>query len=84
MEQLLGKGAALSDHGSNPWEGERERKVSQKKGKGRGKGDTNPEAPKALEDMPPDEQQVECLKKLKKTRDLLQQCRTNYEEALEK
>ena len=84
LEQLLGKGAALSDHGSNPWEGEREREGEPKKGKGRGKGDTNPEAPKALEDMPPDEQQVECLKKLKKTRDLLQQCRTNYEEALEK
>ena len=57
---------------------------AKKKGKGRGKGDTNSEAPKALEDMPPDEQQVECLKKLKKTRDLLQQCLTNYEEALEK
>jgi molecular chaperone DnaK (HSP70) len=84
LEQLLGKGAALSDHGSNPWEGEREREGEPKKGKGRGKGDTNPEAPKALEDMPPDEQQVECLKKLQKTRDLLQQCRTNYEEALEK
>jgi hypothetical protein len=67
-----------------PGKGKGKGKVSQKKGKGRGKGDTNPEAPKALEDMPPDEQQVECLKKLKKTRDLLQQCRTNYEEALEK
>ena len=58
--------------------------MSQKKGKGRGKGDTNQEAPKALEDLPPDEQQVECIKKLKKTRDLVQQCMTNYEEALEK
>ena len=78
MEQLLGKGAALSDHGSNPWEGEREREGEPKKGKGRGKGDTNPETPKA------DEQQTECLKKLKKNRDLVQQCMTNYEEALEK
>ena len=31
LEQLLGKGAALSDHGSNPWEGEREREGEQKK-----------------------------------------------------
>jgi hypothetical protein len=52
--------------------------VSQKKGKGRGKGDTNQEAPKALEDLPPNEQQVECIKKLKKTRNLVQQCMTNH------
>ena len=31
LEQLLGKGAALSDHGSNPWEGEREREGEPKK-----------------------------------------------------
>eukprot|EP00435_Cladocopium_sp_Y103_P007758 s3875_g2.t1 len=42
------------------------------------------ETPKPIEDLPPDEQQAECLKKLKKGRDLLQQCMANYEEALEK
>ena len=67
-----------------PGKGKGKGKVSPKKGKGRGKGDTNPETPKALEDLPPDEQQTECLKKLKKTRDLVQQCMTNYEEALGK
>ena len=70
--------------GQTPGKGKGKGKVSQKKGKGRGKGDTNPETPKALEDLPPDEQQTECLKKLKKNRDLVQQCMTNYEEALEK
>ena len=67
-----------------PGKGKGKGKVSQKKGKGRGKGDSNQEPPKALEDLPPDEQQVECIKKLKKTRDLVQQCMANYEEALEK
>ena len=67
-----------------PGKGKGKGKVSQKKGKGRGKGDSNQEPPKALEDLPPGEQQVECIKKLKKTRDLVQQCMANYEEALEK
>lgn len=62
MDQTPGKG-----------KGKGKGKVSPKKGKGRGKGDTNPETPKALEDLPPDEQQVECIKKLKKTRDLVRQ-----------
>jgi hypothetical protein len=50
-----------------PGKGEREREGEPKKGKGRGKGDTNPETPKALEDLPPDEHQTECFKQLKRT-----------------
>ena len=48
-----------------PGKGKGKGKVSPKKGKGRGKGDTNPETPKALEDLPPDEQQAECLEEPK-------------------
>eukprot|EP00435_Cladocopium_sp_Y103_P061908 s443_g23.t1 len=72
----------IMDH--TPGKGKGKGKVSNKKGKGRGKGDPNQETPKALDDLPPGEQQAECAKKLKKTRDLLQHCMTNYEEALEK
>ena len=48
-----------------PGKGKGKGKVSPKKGKGRGQRRYQPrEAPKALEDLPPDEQQTECLKKL--------------------
>ena len=53
------------------------------KGKGRGKGKGNPDM-QALEDLPKEEQMEEGLKKLKKTKDLVTQTMSNYEEALEK
>ena len=52
------------------------------KGKSKNKGKSR-DTP-ALEDMPPEEQLGEALKKLKKTKELLTQTHSNYEEALEK
>ena len=77
MEQTPGKGTGKLTLGKG--KGKQE---------GKGKGGRNPpggpKEPKALEDMPEQEQMVEGLKKLKKTRDLLQSTMTNYDEALEK
>ena len=77
MEQTPGKGTGKLTLGKG--KGKQE---------GKGKGGRNPpggpKEPKALEDMPEEEQMVEGLKKLKNTRDLLQSTMTNYDEALEK
>ena len=76
MEHTPGKGSSLvKGHG----------KGSGKKGsKGKTKSKAKTRDTPALEDMPPEEQMGEGLKKLKRTKELLTQTYSNYEEALEK
>lgn len=75
LDHTPGKGALGKGSGKGQGKGARGKS-------GKGKPDKN--TPKALEDMPPEEQMSEGLKKLKRTRDLVQSTITNYEEALEK
>ena len=77
MEHTPGKGKGSSlvkGHGKGAGKG------AKGKSKNKGKSRDTP----ALEDMPPEEQLGEALKKLKKTKELLTQTHSNYEEALEK
>eukprot|EP00438_Fugacium_kawagutii_P024283 Skav230440 [mRNA] locus=scaffold3496:2145:3154:+ [translate_table: standard] len=75
LDHTPGKGSSLAK-GSGKGKG---------KGKGKGgKGNPNPNPPKAIEDLPLDQQMPEALKKLKKTKDLLTQMHSNFEEALAK
>ena len=76
MEHTPGKGSSLvKGHG----------KGSGKKGsKGKTKSKAKTRDTPALEDMPPEEQMGEGLKKLKRTKELLTQTYSNYEEALGK
>ena len=77
MEHTPGKGKGASlvkGHGKGAGKG------AKGKTKNKGKSRDTP----ALEDMPPEEQLGEALKKLKKTKELLTQTHSNYEEALEK
>ena len=59
-------------------------KLNDTPGKGRGKGKHGKGEPKAIEDLSPEEQMHEALGKLRKLRDMLGSCATNFEEALAK
>ena len=76
MEHTPGKGSSLvKGHGKGS---------GKKGGKGKTKSKAKTRDTPALEDMPPEEQMGEGLKKLKRTKELLTQTYSNYEEALEK
>ena len=76
MEHTPGKGSSLvKGHGKG---------ASKKGGNRKAKSKTKTRDTPALEDMPPEEQMGEELKKLKQTKELLTQTYSNYEEALEK
>ena len=89
-EKLLEKDllALMSEHG--PGKGTTLAKGKTKgKGKGKGQGknpnnNNNGKDPLPLEDMSEEEQRVDALTKLRKSRDLLAHTMANYEEALEK
>ena len=92
-EKLLDKDllALMSEHG--PGKGTTLAKGKTKgKGKGKGQGknpnnnnnNNNGKDPLPLEDMTEEEQRVDALTKLRKSRDLLAHTMANYEEALEK
>ena len=89
-EKLLDKDllALMSEHG--PGKGTTLAKGKTKgKGKGKGQGknpnnNNNGKDPLPLEDMSEEEQRVDALTKLRKSRDLLAHTMANYEEALEK
>lgn len=88
-EKLLDKDllALMSEHG--PGKGTTLAKGKTKgKGKGQGKNpnnnNNNGKDPLPLEDMSEEEQRVDALTKLRKSRDLLAHTMANYEEALEK
>ena len=59
-------------------------KLNDTPGKGKGRGKHGKGEPKAIEDLPPEEQMHEALNKLRKLRDMLGNCATNFEEALAK